>query len=863
MPSPYIPIGTIKYAPPPPYRTVPGVSYGSGTVAMKSMTMSCAWGLQPGTAVCTFVGDNVPVQAGCIMELECGGHRFWGVVQSDMPELGVDGYQHTLQFSDTRVFLDWDVVYGSFNEPEIKDELVSGQLKRVRQWKHVYPEDWLANVVTLTDATLTASQIIAALLGSPEVETPWSIYHCHPSTGNKTSGYHPSLAAYPSYSIDCSNGKKLGAAIQEVIEQHGILLSVFGGQFDLVFARKGEGTIPSFPATSNNRRLGAQVSNVPSRVRVVGDRNLYQVHGIKLVPDWKPAWNSYFGEPIKLRDYIYQNLTTPAAIGAIPAGTRYNNVPGDVEEALGKQLAFARALEMTVAEFADLRDISDSDGDAYRDHRKFGGKSRMNMPAALYCQNVLFRAFKLPDGVTPSGDGSTPDAFSFENIYEEVVDASGVEIVGEMFASVTHNPVTGEFFYDLNKPADGPGYAVIQGYMVGVDGFRSIRPEQFDLSKWIDQQYVWQATPFQIDDSGDYQNILFDQPVIRSSDLFTKGDGGTESEEFNGYAGLKADPTITSPPVWATLCLRAERFALFHGNGTRDEVVNLSQLREEVLLKAGHFKKNLYADGQDAEEKAAEIAATYLTRAYYYSLGGYTKSLNRSGASYPAGTVPSGIKDRVTVNYDASGLMETVDFTCERDPQHFTHARSFDRQQIDRALFPGQQELSERANQLKLVTTALRADRDALLSMAQALHGDTVEVPVTPGTVQFGTPLWKTPNTVTGQPTVDSSNTGSVASRSPITAEHTVFAGASVYHGSTWAVARVRNEGVILVRVKGPVKAGETVGRPSSDSADYLEKNKEDVVGTALQGIKSTDTRVIQVRVGGGGGGGGGDARWS
>lgn len=815
---------------------MPGYVYGSGKFAAQSVVLSNSWGLQPGTATIVYVG-SAPLVAGQSIEINLGGHTFYGLCETNIGSLASSGDTKTLTFKDNREFLMWDDAFCEFNQTE--DRFVGNT--PYRRYRHIYPGDFLANISTYSTNPLFASQIIAALLAAPTTESPWLIYHCDPTTGAKTAGYHPVLTSNVVYNINCYSGKKLGQVLVEICDQLGLVFSVWDGPYDLVFARKGQGVLPPTPALSDDRKMGTTLSAVPTRVRVLGDRNLYQVHNIAMVPDWAPGFEAYFGDPLKLRDFVFENLSLHATVGGIPAGTRYNAVPGDVEYAIGKQLAYARALEMTVSEFGDAQASSAS----FRDYRLFGGKPRMQMPAALYIANVLFRAFRLPGN------------FSFTNVYGRTVTIDGVEMVPDMIAAVTHNPATGAMSWDRNKSADGSGYAIAQGYQVGADGFRTIRPDQFDITKFTSAQDVWQYVPFQIDDSGEPSGrfIVFEQPVIRSSNLFTIGDDATEIGEFNGFAGLRASPTFTFPPVLAALCFRAERFIRTVGTGTRDDVISIPALYEETLIGAG-VETNTYTDGKTAFTKAGEVGSQHLSRQFAYTHGGRKRFLQPDvNGNYSSPTQLSGVIDRVTVSLTANGFDETVDFTGERRPATFINDRDFERRERDRGVFPGQGELREQANQLRLQAVALHRDPQTLKSLAEALHGAVVEIRIaTPssGNVKLGTPVWKKPSVL--ESSRYKFTEGSATSN---TAEYNIFAGVTVEHNVTGGkVAKVKNQGVVPIRVKGPIAVNDVVGKAGTDTnATSLVGNGSVPVGQALQAITTTDIKVIEVRIGTAGGG--------
>jgi hypothetical protein len=531
-------------------------------------------------------------------------------------------------------------------------------------------------------------------------------------------------------------------------------------------------------------------------------------------------------------------MRTNAVINGIAANTPYKSIPGDVEFTVGRQLAAARSLEMTVREFSNIRQTLVGDGNAFIDYRKFTSKPRSDMPAALYIRTLLFRAFRLPSNFTLK----TARGFS--------VPLDSLEIVNEMIAQVTHDPVTGNMFWDTTLPSDGPGYAIVQGYQVGQDGFRTINPARFNFSEWTSFQNIWQHIPFQVDDSGDIDKfIIFDEPVINSSDLFYAG-----TVDMNGYAGLRSNPTFNIPSVKCALTFRAERFEALFGEGTRDQTMTNSELHEEYLGTGLGWVINPYSDGYTAYQKAQTLADPLLELEWIYIEGGYERPLQPLDniGTFATGTRLTGMIDRVSVRGGAQGMIEQIDYQSERKPREFIADRDFDRRERDRGLFPGQKELIERSNQLKMIAAALRARPDIMRSMAEALHGrlkdvvvDKTKIPV--GGINVYSPVRK-------KPTVYTSGSKPTNTTVAVTADstHNIFAGVCVTHLESGGAIRVKETGDVPVRVKGPVNVGDPLSLTSSPTGDYLVKGSTAFAGTALQAHTGTDVKVIMSRLGSG-----------
>lgn len=819
---------TVNASPPVSGREVYGVlNYDTRKFSASAIKVSNQWGLQPATATLEFIADS-PLCQGQVLDIYIAGYEFHGICKScTFIESTSSGKKYDLEFADYREYLNsWDDVYCYFN----KMEHITIDGKRYRRWVHIYPADWDFKKKTYTNSPLTAAQIIEAMLRSKTVGVYWKVFYSDLNS-NIFSGYHPSLKTLPSYDIDCESGKKLGAAIQEVIDQHGILLTILpistSGTvgYDLVFARKGEGSNVEIPTDSDDRRVGIVLTDNPTRIRIIGEDNLYQFHNISVEPDWAPGWSRFFDTSIFVQ-WVFEN-------GKTPDGVKFNAIPGDVEYTIGYQLAKSKALEMTVSQVASVLGKEN-----FADYRKCQGKCRMDMPAFLYIKTLLFRAFKLPN------------SFSFKNTYGNLISYSDTVLSSEMLCGVTHDPITGKMSWNVDDPPDGGGYAIVQGYRIGEDSFKTINPKRFNMDQWISSQSLWQHIPFTLDDSGeaDGKYLAFDDPVILSEDLFYIGDTGSEKSIMNGFCGLRANPTIRVPNVQVALTFQAETFANYFGNGSKDETVRVNGLSEQFVGTTSDYTSIPFSDGENATYKAESVANSYLSRQYSYPNGSYRIGLFQdSDGNWPTPILLTGIVDRISLDYSSKGLFVVYDLTAERTARTFERARDFDRKERDRGLFAGQKELKNEATTLLLTAKAMSRDRRFVKDMADALHGDTTQVLITTPTVgdkiPIGTPIWKSPQ-VGGENSTASATSGA--------ATQNVFVGTSIIHNQTVGeMCRVKQDGVTFIRVKGPVAVNQTVGKPTDSTADYLVASGNTVaVGTALQAITTTDIRLIEVRLG-------------
>jgi uncharacterized membrane protein YgcG len=229
--------------------------------------------------------------------------------------------------------------------------------------------------------------------------------------------------------------------------------------------------------------------------------------------------------------------------------------------------------------------------------------------------------------------------------------------------------------WEAGLPLDGNGYAIVQGYQVGQDAFRTLKPESFNVADFLAQQEVWQAAQFQVDDTGEgVPFVIFDEPVIRSADLFE------QTADTNDFPVLRARFTLTVPPVRACLVFAGERFQYVAGEGPRDQAETVANLNGEFVTTA-HGETALeelpYADGKGVARKAAEIAEVLLRRPFQYAEGGYRVQ----GSN---GTQLSSLIDRVSVHVTPQGVWEEVDFTKERQRDAFEPERNLDRIKLNR-----------------------------------------------------------------------------------------------------------------------------------------------------------------------------------
>lgn len=799
----------IIVSPPPAYRGGAGGSPVQHLIQSARITHS--WGSEPATAEVVYLGDDI--QGGYFVTIQMVGYTFYGTANRFKPVISSQGNEKTLSFVDLRDYMDWDHVYCAFNKSELR--LVGGIYAR-RYW-HILPGNFNRLERTYTTSPLTAAQILNHLFNAATVEDNWS---CN---------YHSDQINYPVYELDFLGGPKLREAVQEISDKQGLVFTL-SGLFELSWVRKGEGIAPAIPAGSDFREDGAALSGHPTRIRVLGDRNRYQIHDIPMQRSWTQAWEQFYDLNLFIDDiYNRGSITAPFTIGGTthPAGTAFTEIDsGDSEQIAGRQLAASRAMEITVWEYAELR----GDHGSWDDYRRYAGRSRLDMPAALYIETILFRAFEPPSN------------FAIVNGYGQIIPGNSLSIVPEMIASVTHSPTTGYMNWYGEDPPSGNGYAVVRGYQVGKDLFRTIQPDRFKVSDWLRTQEVWEHHEFQIDDSGDGRvgYILFTEPVINSADLVVMKDG---------YAVLNANPTITVPQVRAALTFEAEIFSYIVGSGTRDDREIVSGLYSEFVGSHGYLPAELpFLDGQYATEKAQDYGGALLNNQFVYRIGSYVEypAPNGSGV-FPAGSPLTAHIDRIEIELSPSGWSVTKHLTSEQPRTTFVPERDLDRASRMRSLLPGQEQLRARANIHSLTAAAIAQDGAIKRTLTDAVRGPlgtsgrvrntTILDNAGGSNLQAGTPLWRSKDeTLPALP----ANTG---------ATRKIFVGVTVRDGELVSgIIPHRDSGVVLTRVYGPVSENGVVGR--SQGNDYLVSGGDVGVGVALKDVAAGMVKLIPVRIG-------------
>jgi len=872
-----VPIGAFSIAKPP---RLPSGGYNNWWTdkrpAIQSLQLTRSWGSNPGTAIVHYVapGSSEPpigIPEGSLITLSTQwGHFFAGICRSDTATQTSQGHNRVLEFDDMRTLLDYDDVYCSFNR---LDKVLENGVRK-RRYYHQFPVDFLSGQKRWTPGPLTAQEIIRILLtpgngtrSNPALEVPW-IYYSNYILYEPVWHAIQSNAAYAPLDLDFV-GVKLSAAITQICQAQGLTLTTAPTPdyiYRLYFARKGEGQLPSFthsdgltyiwPENSDDRSYGVALSGNPSRVRILGGRNKYQVLNIDMQADWNQNYNNCL-DKTEFEQWIFDNLTLPCAIGGIPAGTRYNAIPEDSGSSTGHQLAHARSLTMTLRELCAFR------GAAWADTRKFAGLSRMDMPVAMYLDQVVFKCFRPPPYVNIPVFNSVTQQYTLKPVAIHSAGIAGrpfgnLRIISEMLWECSHDPgAVDNPIYPVPLGSgygstDGKCYAVVKGYRIGKDAFEKLRPETFDLEKFIAIQNVWQYVECDIDESGEEEGgfIRFTDPIVHCEGMFERVDGGKYMFKWN--------PTFYVPRVKAALTFEGDRFLYYLEKGSglqiRDHTENVSSLHLEVIAHNGTGTEVPLENGVYPTALAKNLAWQLLDCQFSYAKGGYVRKLRTTDT--PTVLVPT--YDRITLDIGPNGFTETIDFTSERETNAFIHEKDFDRARMNERLFPGQQQLMTQARQAQMLGIAWKQSRELSADLQKKLNmvlGDPGNVSPPCYRLLDSSESTKLP---AGTPIFQKSDEKHPAMPSDTTDDHTGYVGATAVHQvpSNRGLS-VQTGHSFYVRVKGPVEDGENVGR--SNGNDYLVKSDTGVVGVAREVVPTGETQLIRVERSSGGGGGGGD----
>lgn len=752
------------------------MSYSVGGAIIKGMTLTQAWGLSPASAEIEAVGAGV-FTPGSSVALNIGSSTFHGVVGDCVERTSDQGKFLSITVPDNRIKLMWDTVYGSFNEVEIlEDDVATPGIDRLKRYIHVYPVDWDAQKKTRTREPHTASEILNMLVQAPTVLNGWGI------------DGHARLEK-PVYGVDASRGKKLGTIIQEVIDQVGLIMALSGSS-SLQFAIKGEDSAPS-PSSANCIDIADGSALGPdTKVRIVGDRNLYQDLPIQLEPDWNPAYEQFIFEPAWV-----------AKCKALFGGT-------DGE-------AKAKSLTATLRECGIGKDLG-----------KWGEVSRMEIPVWIYLHDIVFKAYRIPRNYLVGG-----------------LDLDSVELRDGLLAEVDSDSAGNLTYKPGNYYPDTKAYCVAQGQQLS--RFDAKFLDSITIDNLASFRNLWQpVNKFNLDTKN--KVIIFEDPIFLDDGLFTAPNAGVGDAHstLQKLVVPNANVKISAAPVRASLCFAAEVYSKFFGSGIRTGALYVSGLNFHALSIFGTFSTEIpYISGKGADEISEEAGLAALTGQNILQSGGFT----RIGS---AGMSLNGSIDRITVRLqfegggDRDGISETIDYAKERAPVHFESERELERRGRIPDALKQIREQRDAADQVRFTAKHLKPLKRQSERPYQNLNS-IMQTPI--GAVHSGVQTFSSDDTwLAGQPVfVDDSGVPSPAGK--------IFRGIVVADQSTGPSIATATQGTVPVRVKGPFESGDNIGIDTG-SGQTAKKDGALPIGKVNASYSGTEIITVPVRLGAGSG---------
>ena len=761
-----------------------------GGLEIETLNLVNQWGLSPASGTITAVG-NGGVAEGDEVSISVGGFTFSGICTS-VEQVVDHGVVWHLTVTDYREHLKDEVVYGFFNRPEIiEDDWTTPGIDRKKRYVHLYPVNYGTYTYTRTEKPLTAKEILTKVFSAPTLQYDWSLQD------------HSRLAM-ATKPIDCETGKELGVVLQEVLDACGLVVTI--EDTTLRFGVQGEGEIPPFPLNSKNRRLGQSLPQRPTWVNVVGDRNRYQLFNIALEPSWNRNWEGWWGE-----------------MQFLERMESWFGPYGDTKAGLAKRAADARTVT--------VRQVVEQAGVSLADYGMWGEVSRMEIPAWIYLQDILFKAYRIPRSLTVN---ATP--------------LSSTELIEMLIVPVTYGATDGKHRVDESTKdyyLDTKAFVTIQGQPLDV--WDPTRSGEFEPNLLQEARTRWQGSNRFNLDTKNYA-VLFQEAVFRDGTgdgsllTFPNQDVDDLDDDLRYLAVPNANATIEPAPIYGTFCFAAERFAKAFGTGSWRDTIHQPDLRKDIVRGQAGPVEIAYADGEKADEKAKEIADRLLDGPTRILSGGYER-IGEAGTTLTGAMSSVGI----TVNF-SQGLTESVQFANDRVALQWDSDRELERKRKSAELFPGQERLRDEARQLRETSLHLKAASRHTQRHYQNL-GDVQMRPVTnrepnPKVVrraatatplQAGDCLWR-------------NESGDVG------AEGDEFVGVVIPSAVTGADVPVARQGLVPVRVQGPVRSGEELGcNPATESAEaetIARPGGGRHVGRAMATYEGTEIILIPVMIG-------------
>jgi hypothetical protein len=771
------------------------MSLNIGGNSVESVTLTKAWGLTPASGRVSLLGGAPPPDQEVSLTID--NFNFQGLVRSSEKDTSFEGgNKYTIQIVDFRWRLRDDVVFAYFNRVE---EVPDPAVPNKRRYVHLYPENWEAGTITVTESPLTARAILQKAFSASTVRHPWVL------------ASHPALLS-PVFNADAEKGKELGAFLQEILDQLGLILTI-DTKTNLRVGVKGAGVTPGIPKGVVQSTIGTALTDAGTNLHIVGDRNVFQ-GTLNLAPGWNRRWEAYWNEP------------------------NFLELVESIEEfgdgAAGRAKLAERARTITVGEIATAK------GSEFIDRRIYGDASRMDIPAWSYIHDLVWKFYEVD-----------PESFP--------VDLASVSIRQGLIQGVEYDPDTGR-----HRLKDGDFYPEIGGFVTAqgqpLDALDPDRAGEFSYELISNLGKHWASVGgFKITSGiGKNKGIHFDDVVFTCKNLFIfpNKDKDDVSDEVKYLAIPNPDCVIEPAKVKASLAFEHRIFKYQKGRGVKQDTYYQAGLCEHIVSDSitgvNGGKEVVFQDGEKAKDKAKELADILLDRQPVILSGGFSRVGN-------AGTVLTENIDRITVvlNFN-QGVIEQVDFADERQVRAFDSERELERRRKAKSLFPGQEDLKKEVQQYRQLAEALKHSGGRQKERRYTNLSDVTKRPTTSrdcSPKMISNPA-KTPLKAGEIIWMAGSNSEKPNQSTDIIDpdfKSKRFAGVVIPNTTLKKQVPLATQGIVPVLVKGPVESGEVVGCDIGQK--FAIAGGERTIGTAIDAIKDSNTMVIRVELSTGAGG--------
>jgi len=825
--------------------------YQIGGEGVITFSATKAWGVGPASASGTLSGDP-GLSVGDYVAVSFGGVQFAGICTT-ITEVVSKGQGRVFSFDllDNRIRLQWQVAFGAWNMPvplhgeanriapasdssqyssnsdtaaDSDDLSLSGSggldagdehgedlssqssdpEQRRRFW-HILPTNYAKNIKTFTDDPLTAKEVINSLMSGA-----WGDY-------GFIRQFHSDQASDAVHAIDALQGKIVGNLISEINGRMGLSMYLSNTR-TLVWDRKGTGNFsaPALPVNGSPggcmEALGESLASWPTRIRVVGEKALVQVIDIELESDWAAGWEDFIDELKWVRE----------------VGSVYQ-VPGSSIEEIAERNALAR--EITVGDYIREKGASLED---FADRGSWGKLSRMDIPAWVYINEIVFRSYRIPRDYEFRGI-----PLSSLTIHEGLLCGVEVSEEGEMkyrLEPLEFYPSSQAFVMAQGQPLDLVDLRAVEGFVQdrSEDLREKWRPvNDFRINPW--EASILFDSPVFVDGLVEEEESLFIQP--------NKGQGGyADHASFSSgkdYEKIRIrNPGFVpgTPGVKASFVFEVGPWGKTYGSGPRRSPHFVRNLQQHLLDEAdtvstgvsvpdvGPFgsdvsdlKEILYQGGKSCEDISDLLAASVVQRDASIDTGRY-KMIG------VAGTQLNGAVDRITSSISKSGgIVEVVELVKEASSESFVAEHELEQRRRVHELFGGQSQLQAEVREIRELGKLQSRERDAskVKSASQRFSdpgnlviGDQHSSPLLVEDIDGAGPdddngNWKTGHVVwldqVGKPSAKELRFGGV-----VTSSINGTSGGQILHTST--------RGIVPTMVKGPFSAGEMVGCDPGDS---------------------------------------------